>query len=481
MDHLPIFYDVKGKPVIIVGSGTLAARRADMARRAGAKILLFADKLSEEFIDLEKDECFEHIRDTLEQKHFKGVALAYAATENDERDRQVHDLARAASVPVNVADSPDLCDFITPSILDRSPLVVGISTAGTSPILGRMIKARLETMIPAAYGQFSNFLGHYRHEVLSRIKDGALRRRFWERVMDGPVLDFVLSGHEDDASAEMEHELSSFADGDHKNAVGEVYLIGAGPGDPDLLTFRALRLMQRADIVLYDRLVGDGILNLVRRDAERVYVGKQAKDHSVPQEEISQWLVDYARQGKRVLRLKGGDSFIFGRGGEEIETLSAEGIPFQVVPGITSASGAATYAGLPLPHRDHAQAVIFVTGHGKDGRFDLEWETLIQPSQTVCIYMGLTHLPELMGEFIRRGADKDLAAAAIFNGTRRNQHVITGTISTLSKEVAASELRGPAMIVIGTVVTLREKLNWFEPGSKRREIAEVHSKDTIRP
>jgi len=481
MDHLPIFYDVKNKPVIIVGGGTLGARRADMALRAGAKVLQFAKILSEEFIDIKKNEKFTHITEPLAAHHFKDARLAYAATENDELDKTVHQLATAASVPVNVADSPDLCDFITPSILDRSPLVVGISTAGTSPMLGRMIKARLETMIPAAYGQFSNFLGGYRQQVMERINDGAIRRRFWERVMDGPVLDHVLSGHEAEAEAEMDRELNSYADGSHKNAVGEVYLVGAGPGDPDLLTFRALRLMQRADVVLYDRLVGDGILNLVRRDAERVYVGKEAKDHSVPQEEISQWLVDFAREGKRVLRLKGGDPFIFGRGGEEIETLAAEGIPFQVVPGITSASGASTYAGIPLTHRDHAQACIFVTGHGKDGRFDLDWESLIQPSQTVCIYMGLTHLPELMGEFIRRGADKDLAAAAIFHGTRRNQQVITGSISTLSKNVAASELRGPAMIVIGSVVTLREKLNWYEPGIRKRDITEAHSDKTIRP
>ena len=481
MDHLPIFFDVKNQPVIIVGGGTLAARRADMTLRAGAKVLQFAETLSDEFIDIKQNPNFTHLTEPLAAHHFKDARLAYGATENDQADKHVYDLAKAASVPVNVADSPDLCDFITPSILDRSPLIVAIYTAGTSPILGRMIKARLETMLPAAYGQFTNFLGQYRAEVMNRIKDGALRRRFWERVMDGPVLDHVLSGHNEDAIAEINRELNSFTDGGHQHKTGEVYLVGAGPGDPDLLTFRALRLMQRADIVLYDRLVGDGILNLVRRDAERVYVGKQAKDHSVPQEDISKWLVEYARKGKRVLRLKGGDPFIFGRGGEEIETLSEHGIPFQIVPGITSASGAATYAGIPLTHRDHAQACIFVTGHGKDGRFDLDWESLIQPSQTVCIYMGLIHLTELMGEFIRRGADRDLPAAAIFKGTRREQTVITGTIATLPKQVIQSELRGPAMIIIGSVVSLRDKLKWYEPDQPKRDIAEIHSKDTIRP
>ncbi len=481
MDHLPIFFDVKNKPIIIVGGETLGARRTDMALRAGANVLLFADELSDEFDKLKLDEKFEHATEPLSAEHFKDAVLAYSTSEDEAVIEHVHGLARAASVPINVADNPALCDFITPSILDRAPLVVGISTAGTSPILGRMIKARLETMLPAAYGQFADFLGRYRTEVMDRIKDGALRRRFWEQVMDGAVFDHVLKGHEKDAVEEMNLELAAYAEGTPRHGAGEVYLVGAGPGDPDLLTFRALRLMQRADIVLYDRLVGDGILNLVRRDAERVYVGKLPKEHSVPQEEISEWLVKHARDGKRVLRLKGGDPFIFGRGGEEIEKLADEGIRFQVVPGVTAASGCASYAGIPLTHREHAQACIFVTGHGKDGRFDLDWETLVQPSQTVCIYMGLTHLPELLGEFIRRGADPDLPAAAVFKGTRSDQHVVAGALSDLAKKVAATELAGPAMIIIGTVVSLRDKLNWYRPEKRERTIAKTHSKETIRP
>lgn len=481
MDHLPIFFDVKNKPIIIVGGGTLAARRTDMALRAGARVLLFSETLSDEFDKLARNENFQHLSEPLTTKHFKHAVLAYSATDDEETSKQVHDLARAAGVPVNVADNPTLCDFITPSILDRSPLVVGISTAGTSPILGRMIKARLETMLPAAYGKFADFLGDYRSEVMRRLTDGDTRRRFWERVMDGPVFDHVLSGHEEEAIREIDRELDAHAKGTTKQQTGEVYLVGAGPGDPDLLTFRALRLMQRADIVLYDRLVGDGILNLVRRDAERVYVGKLPKEHIVPQEEISEWLVRHAREGKRVLRLKGGDPFIFGRGGEEIETLAAEGINFQVVPGITAAAGCAAYAGIPLTHREHAQACIFVTGHGKDGRFDLDWESLVQPSQTVCIYMGLIHLPELLGEFMRRGADPELAAAAVFRGTRRDQHVVTGKLNDLAKKVAATELPGPAMIIIGSVVSLREKLNWYKPEDRKRTISKSYSKETIRP
>ena len=241
---------------------------------------------------------------------------------------------------------------------------------------------------------------------------------------------------------------------------GVVYLVGAGPGDPDLLTFRALRLMQKADVVLYDRLTDEGAMNLVRREAERIYVGKQPDDHELPQEEISALLVKLARQGRRVLRLKGGDPFMFGRGGEEIEALAAEGIPFQVCPGVTAATGAAAYAGIPLTHRDHAHACVFVTGHGKDGNIALDWGVLLQPRQTVAIYMGLRNLGALTREFIAHGADADMPAAVVDNATRAAQRVVVGTLGTLDEKTRRAELRGPAIIIVGTVVTLRDKLDW---------------------
>jgi len=251
---------------------------------------------------------------------------------------------------------------------------------------------------------------------------------------------------------------------DHSPAAGgEVYLVGAGPGDPDLLTFRALRLIQRADVVLYDRLISRGLLNLVRRDAKRIYVGKLPDKHAMQQEEISQLLADEAKKGRRVLRLKGGDPFIFGRGGEEIMTLVEQGVPFQVVPGITAASGGATYAGIPLTHRDHAQACLFVTGHGKDGQIAMDWNALIQPRQTIAIYMGRSALRSLMSEFMKQGADATLPVAVIDNGTRQNQRVVTGTLKTIADIADKADLKGPSMIIIGTVVTLREKLNWFKP------------------
>jgi uroporphyrin-III C-methyltransferase/precorrin-2 dehydrogenase/sirohydrochlorin ferrochelatase len=280
-------------------------------------------------------------------------------------------------------------------------------------------------------------------------------------LLDGPIVDLVLTGKQSEAVAEFEAQLDAAARGDPVQNQGEVFLVGAGPGDPDLLTFKALRLMQRADVVLYDRLIGEGILNLVRREAERIYVGKLPQDHTVPQAEISRIMLRLAREGKRVLRLKGGDPFMFGRGGEEIEHLAAAGIPFQVVPGITAASGCAAYAGIPLTHRDHAQSCIFVTGHGKDGRVDVDVEALLQPRQTVAIYMGLSQIGPLLQTFIDKGAEPSTPAALIDNGTRSNQRVVTGTLETLAQRALDAGLQGPAVLIIGSVVRLHDKLKWY--------------------
>lgn len=256
---------------------------------------------------------------------------------------------------------------------------------------------------------------------------------------------------------------------DHdRPATGEVYLVGAGPGDPDLLTCRALRLMQRADVVLYDRLIGTDIMALVRPGAERIYVGKCAKDHTMPQADITRLMISLAKDGKQVLRLKGGDPFIFGRGGEEIEALADEGIPFQVVPGITAASGCATYAGIPLTHRDHAQACTFVTAHGREGVLDLDWDVLIRPGQTVAVYMGLSSLTHLVDGFASRGVDLSVPVAVVSHGTRPNQTVVTAPLGKIVSKVQTSSLTSPAMIIIGTVVTLRDRLapsvrTWPEP------------------
>jgi len=371
----------------------MAARKADLLVRAGCDLTIVAATLNDDMAHLVREHDIEHKTDALSEDDVVGCVVAFGASANDQTNQQLRDLAGAAGVPVNVSDDPDRCDFIMPSLVDRSPLLIAIGSGGTSPLLTRMLKARFETDIPAAYGRLAEFAGNYRERVKDSIPDMTRRRRFWETMIAGPIAEHLFSAHEDLATKLMDKLLGEAARDGDKPPRGEVYLVGTGPGDPDLLTFRALRLMQQADVVLYDRLIGDGILNLVRRDAERIYVGKMKKDHTVQQDEISEMLVRLALEGKRVLRLKGGDPFVFGRGGEEISTLAENGVAFQVIPGVTAANGCSTYAGIPLTHRDHAQGYIVVTGHEKDGKLNLNWNSLIQPRQTVVIYMGLTSLP----------------------------------------------------------------------------------------
>lgn len=461
MDHLPIFLNLKGRRALVLGGGRPAARKAELLLRAGCAITVVAPELAEDFAQLAGREEIDHRQGPLTAGDLESCVIAYGASEDSQANEHLHKLATEAGVPVNVVDRPDLCDFIMPAIVDRAPVLAAVSSGGAAPLLTRHLKARLETAIPAAYGRLARFAGDQRDRVHELIPDAKKRLRFWEAFLTGPVAEYLFSGQDEAAETLLNNMLEEAASDADKPPVGEVYLVGAGPGDPDLLTFRALRLMQQADVVLYDRLIGDGILNLVRRDAERIYVGKMKRDHSLPQEDISRQLVRLAKEGKRVLRLKAGDPFIFGRGGEEIEELTREGIAFQVIPGITAASGCATYAGIPLTHRDHAQACVFVTGHGKDGKLDLNWQTLIQPNQTVVVYMGLSSLPQITAAFIAHGAEAATPAAVIEKGTREGQRVITGDLETLPGKVAAADLEGPALIIIGSVVTLRDNLSWF--------------------
>jgi uroporphyrin-III C-methyltransferase/precorrin-2 dehydrogenase/sirohydrochlorin ferrochelatase len=478
MEHLPINIDIRKRKVLVTGGVTGAARKAGLALRAGALVSVHADTLGPDFRELIDDPAFTHKQAPLTLADLKEVILVFAASENIEEDKRVFDLARSANVLVNVPDKGELCDFIMPAIVDRSPLVISVSSAGASPILARVIKARLETLFPAAYGQLAGFVGQFRSRVMDNISSGAGRLRFWEKIIDGPVADLALAGDLQGAEEQMHAELEAATKEDGDPLMGEVYVVGAGPGDPDLLTFKALRLIQRADVVLYDRLIGKGLLNLVRRDAERIYVGKLPKDHVMRQEEITRHLVELAKQGKRVLRLKGGDPFIFGRGGEEIEMLAEHGVPFQVVPGVTAAAGCSSYAGIPLTHRDHAQACVFVTGHGKEGKVALDWEALIKPHQTVAIYMGLSQLGELTRDFIKNGADTGLPVAVVDNGTRRNQRVIIGTLTDIADKVKTSGINGPAVTIVGTVVTLHDKLAWYMP-EKQSARAALAARDAI--
>jgi uroporphyrin-III C-methyltransferase/precorrin-2 dehydrogenase/sirohydrochlorin ferrochelatase len=437
MQYLPIFLNVRGEPCLVVGAGPVAARKAALLRRAGADVTIATEFREEEA---------------------GRYALLIAATSDQAVNRAVAAAARARRIPVNVVDQPELCSFIIPSIIERAPLVVAVSSGGASPVLARLLRARLETIIPAAYGRLAALAGEFRDRVKARFK-GPERRRFWERTLQGPVAELVLAGRDAEARSALAAALE-----DTRLAFGggEVALVGAGPGDPDLLSFRALRLMQQADVVVYDRLVSKPILDLVRAEAERIYAGKERAMHTLPQEDINALLVRLAKEGKRVVRLKGGDPFIFGRGGEEIDTLAAEGIPFQVVPGITAAAGCASYAGIPLTHRDYAQSVVFVTGHLQDGTLELNWNALVQPRQTIVFYMGLLAVDQLCAKLAAHGLPKATPAALVQAGTTPQQRVLAGTLETLPGIVRSSEVKAPTLIIIGEVVQLRERLKWFE-------------------
>lgn len=462
MDQLPVFLNVKGRRILVIGGGTAAARKAELASRAGASVTVLAPTLDEDLLRLVRERGVEHRSGPPTAADLEGCLLAFAASDDQDMNGRVRTLAAETGVLVNVVDRPDLCDFTMPAILDREGFVVAISSGGDAPLLSRMLKARFETIVPWAYGRLARFAGSWRDRVKQRLPDFDGRRRFWEDIFESTVAELVFAGREADAEREMRSRLDAAARAADAPKRGEVYLVGAGPGDPDLLTFRALRLMQRAEVVLYDRLIGEGILNLVRRDAERIYVGKAPNNHTLPQEEISALMVRLARDGKRVLRLKGGDPFIFGRGGEEIEALAEHDIPFQVVPGVTAASGCASYAGIPLTHRDHAHACVFVTGHGTDDTVSLNWQSLIQPMQTVVVYMGLASLAEIVAGFIAHGGDPGTPAAIVEKGTRPEQRVVVATVGELPERAAAERIGQPALIVIGSVVTLRHELAWYE-------------------
>lgn len=458
MDFLPVFLNLKGKKCLIVGGGKVAVRKASVLLQAGATLRIVAPHLAASF-ELSQDS--EHIAEDFLPGHLDGVSLAIAATNDPAINTRVSQEARQRNVPVNVVDNPELCTFIMPAIVDRSPLLIAFSTGGASPVLARLLRGKLETLIPQAYGRLAVLAERFRSTVKLRITTPSQRRVFWEDALDGAIAEKVFAGDEQAAEA----MLLDLIEHPQKPDSGEVYLVGAGPGDPDLLTFRALRLMRKADVVLYDNLVSTPILEMTHRDAERIFVGKQRDNHTLPQHEINDLLVRLARDGKRVLRLKGGDPFIFGRGGEEIEKLSEHRINFQVVPGITAAAGVSAYAGIPLTHRDHAQSCIFVTGHLKDGTMDLDWNLLARPKQTIVVYMGLHGLKVLCSQLVAHGLPDLTPVAIVQQGTTQNQRVVCGTLATLPLNPEIETLHAPTLIIVGSVVSLREKLAWFKPSA----------------
>jgi uroporphyrin-III C-methyltransferase / precorrin-2 dehydrogenase / sirohydrochlorin ferrochelatase len=458
MNQFPIFITLKGRRCVVVGGGEIAARKIGLLRKADAAVVVISPELCEALAALRENGAIDWLPARFEPGQLTNAVLVIAATDDRQVNLQVSEAAQARGIPVNVVDQPELCTFVMPSIIDRSPIVVAISSGGAAPVLSRMLRARLETLIPAGYGRLARLAGDFRDQVRQRLGSSQQRRRFWEEVFEGPIAEQMLAGREDAAQRELQQALEQPAG---HGRMGEVYLVGGGPGDPDLLTFRALRLMQKADVVLYDNLVSEGVMELVRRDAERIYVGKQRSRHTLPQQEINQLMVRLAKAGQRVLRIKGGDPFVFGRGGEEIETLADEGIPFQVVPGISAANGVASYAGIPLTHRDYSQAVTFVTGHLKDGTVNLDWPALTRPQHTVVIYMGLEGLPEICRQLMAHGLPPQHPIAVVQQGTTRHQRVMTGTLQDLPQRVAAAGFRAPTLTIVGEVVRLREKLDWF--------------------
>ena len=461
MKYFPFFLQLDQLPCLIVGGGSVAERKLDLLIKAKADITVISLEFSDYILDLAKTHnirCFkkEYSNKILEENKYNFVI---SATNDVSLNERVAKDCKKYNIIVNVVDQPEICDFIFPSILERGDITVAVSTGGASPVLARVLRTKLETMVPGSYGKLAEIVSANRTKVREKMKKFSSNKIFWEKMLNGKFLELVLSGKTDEAKSFLDEQIDNF-DEDIANQ-GEVYLVGAGPGDPDLLTFKALRLMQQADIALYDRLVHPSIVDLIRRDATKIYVGKERDNHVVRQEEINELLVKYAKEGKKVLRLKGGDPFIFGRGGEEIETLADEKVAFQVVPGITSASGCSTYSGIPLTHRDYAQSCIFVTGHLKKGKLELDWEKLIQENQTIVFYMGLVSIDIICEQLIQHGLSESTPCALIQQGTTNTQKEFISILKDMPTVVKIKKPKAPTIFIIGGVVALRDKLKWY--------------------
>jgi uroporphyrin-III C-methyltransferase/precorrin-2 dehydrogenase/sirohydrochlorin ferrochelatase len=458
MQYFPIFLDTSDLTCLVVGGGEVAARKVELLLKTSADITVVAPWVCDTLVGFAKQEKIQLLVRPYSESDLSNKQMVFVATDNSKLNVQIHDQARQHKILVNVVDNTPLCQFITPSIVDRSPIVIAISSGGVAPVLLRYLRQKLESIIPQKVSLLGQFSEKFRESVKKRFKTVTERRYFWEDVLDGDIAENVLQGNNQVAEQKLLEKLNAQ---DSSKTVGEVYLVGAGPGDPDLLTFRALRLMQKADVVVYDRLVSPEVLELVRRDAEKIYVGKSKSKHTVPQDQINELLAKEALAGNRVVRLKGGDPFIFGRGGEELETLIEQGVSFQVVPGITAASGAASYAGIPLTHRDHAKSVVFATGHLQDNSINLNWQGLAQPQQTIVFYMGLTGLSIICEQLVKHGLSATTPIAMVESATTSKQKVVTGTLLDIQKKAEAAEIKPPALIIVGSVVSLHKKLNWF--------------------
>jgi len=456
VDIFPISLKLQQQPCLIVGGGHIAYRKAVLLAKAGAVIDVIAPEIESSLLEIVETSQGQYIQAPFSLDiPLRNYRLVIAATNDKATNIQVFEACEAEKILVNSVDDPPHCRFMVPAIIDRSPLVVSIATNGTSPVLSRQIRTQLEASIPHGMGKLAEFSGKWRAAVKAKIENPDERRIFWEDLYASPLKEQVFNDNIAEADRLIEQALIEW-----KTPKGEVYLVGAGPGDPELLTLKALRLMQQADVVIYDRLVSPPILDLCRRDATKIYVGKARSNHSVPQDGINALLVEYAAQGKRVCRLKGGDPFIFGRGGEEIQELFAAGVAFQVVPGITAASGCSAYAGIPLTHRDYAQSVRFLTGHLKEGSPELPWNELVYENQTLVLYMGLVGLERICAQLIAHGQRPNMPVALISKGTTPDQKVVVGTLADIASKVTEHQIQAPTLTIIGEVVKLREQLQW---------------------
>ncbi|NMF50344.1 uroporphyrinogen-III C-methyltransferase [Pseudoalteromonas arctica] len=467
MQYLPIFTKLDNKPVLVVGGGEVALRKCRAFLKARASVTLVAPWFCDELKEHAHNNEVTLIDAYFEESHLDGKMLVIAATDRDEVNNNVFELANARNVFVNVVDDQPKCTFIFPSIVDRDPITIAISSAGTAPVLARRLREKLETLIPHHIGPLATLVGGFRDKVKKRFKHFSDRRQFWEGVFDSSVVSKVQTGDTQAAQQQLEQMLDAKAEPE-----GEVYVVGAGPGDPELLTLKALQLMQQADVVVYDFLVSDEIMELVRRDADLICVGKRLGDHSVVQDDTNQMLVDLAKQGKKVCRIKGGDPFIYGRGGEEVQVLAANNVNYQIVPGITAAAGCSAYAGIPLTHRDHAQAIQFVTGHCKKDGQELDWQSLAKANQTLAIYMGVIKSPHIQSELLKHGRKADTPVAIIENGTRKNQRVVTGQLGELADLIERNSIISPALLIIGEVAALHSQLAWFGKNEQTSSFAQ---------
>ena len=454
MNWLPLLHRTDDVKFIIFGGGQVAQRKVQTLLKFDCDITLVSPQLDPRLQALVDQNRITYLNTDAQQEQVLANHSIVAATNDAAINQQIAVWAKALACPISIADDPQNSDFIFPAIIDRNPVTIAISSASESPALTRYLRNQLDAAIPSRIPQLAMFVSGLRKSIRSSIDGSEQRQRIWRKLMSSAMPNLVLAGKEEQAKQVVDSVIAE------KPQSGEVFLVGAGPGDPELLTLKAVRLIQQADVVFYDRLVSPAILEYCSAKAEMHYVGKAMSDHAVPQEGINQLLVDHAKLGKTVLRLKGGDPFIFGRGGEEIEQLAEDGIPFQVVPGITAASGCSSYAGIPLTHRDYAQSVRFVTGHLKDGTANLPWNELIHPQQTLVIYMGLTGIAHISRELIAHGMSEDTPIALVEKGTLPEQKVYTSTLKDIADVIANNKISAPTLTIIGDVVNLHKKLNW---------------------